>query len=87
MHIRGNGLPTHEIELTLKPVDSHFVLCMQPFEFPHRNPEEPINFGERWANRAVIHFEDTHELDALIKMPVQFRDKNFGFLGEWREAP
>ena len=86
MHIRGNGLPTQEIELTLKPVDSHFVLAMKPFDFPPRSAAEPVKFGERWENRAVIHFEDTHELDALIDMLVRFRDENFAYLGEWRKV-
>lgn len=87
MHIRGNGLPTQEIELCLKPVDAHYVLCMTPLEFPRRNPSEPINFGERWANRVTISFEDTHELQTLIDMLVKFRDDNFGYLGEWRRVP
>ena len=87
MHIRGNGLPTKEIELYLKPADSHYVLCMTPLGYPPRDPEKPINFGEEWQNRAVIHFEDTHELTSLIDMLVKFRDDNFRYLGEWRQVP
>lgn len=87
MHIRGNGLPTQEIELCLKPVDTHYVLNMRPLEFPKVNPNESIRFGDRWENCAVIHFEDTHELQTLIDMLVKFRDDNFGYLGEWRKAP
>jgi hypothetical protein len=60
---------------------------MKPLEFPYRDPAEPVNFGERWANRAVIHFEDTHELQTMIDMLVKFRDENFGFFGEWRRVP
>lgn len=86
MHIRGNGLPTKEIELCLKPVDTHYVLCMTPFDYPPRDPDQPIRFGEGWQNRAVIHFEDTHELQTLIDMLVKFRDDNFRYLGEWRQA-
>lgn len=86
MYIRGNGLPTQEIELCLKPVDSHYVLKMQSFGYPPVDPSKSINFGDAWENRAVIHFEDTHELQALIDMLVQFRDANFGYLGEWRQV-
>lgn len=86
MYIRGNGLPTKEIELYLKPVDTHYVLCMKPFDCLPVNPKTPI-FGEGWENRAVIRFEDTHELQTLIDMLVQFRDDNFRYLGEWRQVP
>lgn len=86
MHIRGNGLPTKEIELCLKPVDTHFVLVMNPYTFPKVDPKTPV-FGDGWENRAVIHFEDTHELQILIDMLVQFRDENFRYLGEWRKVP
>ena len=87
MHIRGNGLPTMEIELCLKPVDTHYVMCMQPLGFPKVDPNKPINFDDRWENRAVIRFEDTRELTTFIDMLVKFRDDNFGYLGEWRKCP
>lgn len=88
MHIQGNGLPTKEIELHLKPVDTHYVLCLKPFgDLDPRGPSDPVMFGDGWQNRAVIHFEDTRELDSLIDMLVKFRDENFGYFGEWRRVP
>lgn len=46
MYIKGNGIPTKEIELYLKPTDAHYVLCMKPFDCPPRDPKTPIKFGE-----------------------------------------
>lgn len=36
-------------------------------------------------NEAIIVFEDSREIDALISMLEEFKIKSSGFLGTWHE--
>ena len=36
------------------------------------------------ANSAVIEFNDSYEVDALIDMLLRFKDSNKRYFGEWR---
>ena len=78
MNIRGSDAQTRVIQLRLR---STSVKCEC-----HVRPIDPYDFNTKvdYKNVAVIAFDDSREIDALIDMLARFKKDNIEYLGEWR---
>lgn len=75
---RGNK-PLSEINLRLNSVDTKMSHKFIPFS---SNCIEMREFDPSAV--AYIEFQDSREIDMLIDMLEQFKDKNRDYFGDWR---
>lgn len=81
MIIEGSGPRRVDIiELLHNGTKNRFALRMRPFG---------ECLGERILqdNCVLIQFDDTYEVDELIRVLQHFKDLNYAHFGEWRYMP
>ena len=66
-----------EIKLRLKSTERALNLYTEPLPFDESNRLER-------SNSASIVFRDLREIDSLISVLQQFRDRNVRYIGDWR---
>ena len=76
MKIQGNGNQINEIKLMLNSID---------FKFKCITELNPCIIERKFedSNIAKFIFDDSRELDDLIMMLMNFRDKAYGHIGKW----
>lgn len=76
MKIQGDGNQIDDIKLTLNSIDFKCRCITEPNPYVFKN-----NFED--FNTAKFIFDDSREIDDLIMMLMNFRDKAYGHIGKW----
>lgn len=76
MKIQGDGNQISEIKLILNSIDFKFKYITEPNSYVIERKFEDSNI-------AKFIFDDSRELDDLIMMLMNFRDKAYGHIGKW----